>query len=108
MVVSQHELIAVGQSNIALAEKYILLAADFVNVNRREQCRLGCCRSSADVWHIHYLRHVRALTIISKEEESAILRDGTAKASTKLVYLKWSALIWKSGFELVRLGNWII
>src|SRR5437667_12200144 len=90
-VVAQHQLVSIFQLYVALAEKHVLLAANGVGMNERQQYCSGRRRRRTNIRHIHYLRYIRALAIISEKEEGAILRNWATKASAELINLKFRA-----------------
>ena len=87
VVKTKHELVAIVHFDVALAEKHILLAADRVSMDLRQQPRLRRRRSRADIRNVHHLRHIRALAIISEKEEGAVLLNRTTDASAELIDL---------------------
>src|SRR5205807_6649562 len=76
MIKTKHELIAVIHFDIALAEKHVLLAADGIDMDLREQHRLRRRRSRADTRHVHHLRYVGALAIVSEKKKARFLEIG--------------------------------
>ena len=81
MVVSEDQLITAVDLDVGLTQKHILLTPDLISGDLRHQGR----RRRAEVWHVHYLRHIRALTVVSEKEERAILFDWTTEPATKLI-----------------------
>src|SRR5260370_12441609 len=57
MVVPQQELIAAVKFDVALTEKYVLSAADFIGMDFRDQ---NSCRPTYD-WYLHHPYHIHLL-----------------------------------------------